>query len=63
MSGTDWGAWLRLALQLGLAPADFWQLSLREWRLLTRSDQAHAMRRSEFEALARRFPDPEHGTK
>ncbi len=64
MSGTDWGAWLRVALQLGLLPRDFWRLSLREWRWLTQAhqtQQAQPMRRIEFEALARRFPDHDHG--
>lgn len=61
MTATDWGAWLRLAVSMGLAPRDFWRLSLREWRLLTQAHQAIAMRRTEFEALARRFPDHQNG--
>ncbi len=61
MSATDWAGWLRLAVQLGITPKAFWQLSLREWRWLTQTQEAQAMRRIEFEALARRFPDDHYG--
>ena len=60
MSATDWAGWLRLAVQLGIPPGGFWQLSLREWRWLTQTQEAQAMGRIEFEALARRFPDHHH---
>ena len=29
-----WRAWLAFAAQLGIAPACFWRLSVREWRAL-----------------------------
>lgn len=47
---------LALALRLGLPPAAFWRLSVREWRALASPAQA-AMSRAAFEALAQKFPD------
>lgn len=53
---------LRAALGWGVAPAAFWRLSLKEWRALTQAPQEAApLARNEFEALARRFPDQDHG--
>jgi uncharacterized phage protein (TIGR02216 family) len=48
---------LALALQFGLAPAQFWRLSLREWRALITPLGSEALSRAAFEALSRRFPD------
>lgn len=57
MTPAPWGAWLSAALRLGLAPAAFWRLSLREWRLLTAPGPAAPMTRADLAALAQRFPD------
>jgi hypothetical protein len=55
---TDWGEMLRFAARLGLPPADFWRVSLREWRMLTASPAApEAMGRAVFERLAEAWPD------
>lgn len=52
-------AWPRLmaaAWRRGLAPAQFWRLSVREWRaLMAPADEA--LSRAAFDALAQRFPD------
>jgi uncharacterized phage protein (TIGR02216 family) len=53
---TDWPAALRAALRLGLAPADFWRLSLAEWRALT-GGAVPVLSRARLEALMARFPD------
>jgi uncharacterized phage protein (TIGR02216 family) len=54
---TPWAAWLRLAqAAFALSPPMFWRLSVREWRALAGAG-APPMRRSEFQALAVRFPD------
>jgi uncharacterized phage protein (TIGR02216 family) len=55
---TPWPAMLAAACGLGIWPAHFWRLSLCEWRALIRPTQGeHVLRRADFEALARRFPD------
>jgi uncharacterized phage protein (TIGR02216 family) len=41
---------------MGIAPKDFWRLSLVEWRALT-GGEAEALSRAGFEALARQYPD------
>ncbi|MGD9815051.1 MAG: phage tail assembly chaperone [Hyphomonadaceae bacterium] len=51
-----WARMLRAAAMLGLSPECFWRLGVREWRALTARD-ADALRRTEFEALRRAFPD------
>ncbi|MCL4716120.1 MAG: phage tail assembly chaperone [Hyphomonadaceae bacterium] len=53
---TPWAGWLAVAIELGVAPAAFWRLSLREWRALVAPTDA-SLSRAAFEALARRFPD------
>lgn len=54
-----WAAWLRLAcLRFGLAPAEFWRLSLKEWRALGADPAApDPLRRAGFDALAAAHPD------
>jgi uncharacterized phage protein (TIGR02216 family) len=52
----DWRGWLAAAAALGVAPRDFWRLSVKEWRALA-SPRAAALCRDELEALMRRFPD------
>lgn len=39
-----------------MTPAEFWRLSLREWRVLAAPAEA-ALTRADFDALAARFPD------
>lgn len=57
MNRTRWGAWLAHALAaFAIAPAAFWDLSLREWRALNGAGAA-PLTRSDFTALAARFPD------
>lgn len=49
---------LRLALGMGLTPAAFWALSLKEWRMLTaHPGGAGPMERQTFERLAEAWPD------
>jgi uncharacterized phage protein (TIGR02216 family) len=51
-----WRQLLGAAMALGLSPAAFWRLSLREWRALV-APSAPSMTRGGFEALSKRFPD------
>lgn len=53
---TPWAGWLAAAFAAGLAPCDFWRISVREWRAMTGA-QANALGRAAFDALAARFPD------
>ncbi|MBF0664381.1 MAG: phage tail assembly chaperone [Brevundimonas sp.] len=49
---------MRLAARAGVAPADFWRLSLKEWRLLVEAPATSApMGRREFERMAEVWPD------
>jgi hypothetical protein len=58
MAETHWAAWLRHAVvSLGLRPADFWALSLKEWRMLNPSARSETLSRNEFETLRQQFPD------
>ena len=53
-----WGAMLRAALALGVAPEAFWRLSLKEWRMLTEpAGGGTSLDRAGFDALAVRWPD------
>ena len=57
---TPWPAMLRLAaLRLGVAPHEFWRLSLREWRALTEPETGDAgpLGRAAFDALLADNPD------
>ena len=62
-----WPRLLAHAVRIGIAPAEFWALSVREWRWLTRAPGQNApMARSDLEALSELFPDhgePEHRGK
>lgn len=51
-----WGALLAAAARLGIPPAAFWRLSLREWRLLADAETP-AMRPEDLRELAAKFPD------
>lgn len=54
-----WGELLQAALRLGLSPADFWALSLREWQLITSGKKASGFGRSDLSRLISAFPDKE----
>lgn len=55
-AGAGWGASLRAALGLGLTPAAFWALSLKEWRMLTAGEAGERpLSRAELEQLMERF--------
>lgn len=56
---TDWPALLRLsALSLGVPPAAFWALSLREWRaLVARPADAVPLSGAALAALLTLYPD------
>lgn len=54
---TPWAAMLKLAAGLGLAPAQFWRVSLKEWRVLVAPDDSSVLPRARFDALAEQFPD------
>ena len=57
---TPWGAMMRLAARAGVGPADFWRLSLKEWRLLIEAPaEAGPLGRREFERMAEAWPDGE----
>lgn len=49
---------LRAAAIAGVTPADFWRLSVKEWRLLTEAPvEGLPLRRREFERMAEAWPD------
>lgn len=54
---TPWRALIAAAQRLGVAPAQFWRLSLREWRALVAPSADALMTRAAFEALVRLYPD------
>lgn len=53
---TPWPRLLALAHGLGVQPAAFWRLSVREWRALAAPIDT-TLSRAAFEALARHYPD------
>ena len=60
MSRFDWPGLMQIGLrQLGLAPAQFWELTPAEFMVMSglASKNSAALNRSGFEALAARFPD------
>jgi len=55
---TPWAEMLRLAARAGVTPADFWRLSLKEWRMLTeRLAGPVPMGRDGFERMMAAWPD------
>lgn len=55
---TPWAEMLRMAAGFGVGPQAFWQLSLREWRILTaRPEAVSPMGRRVLEQMAERWPD------
>ena len=51
-----WAEMLRAAALMGIAPAQFWKLSLREWRALT-VHTGPALPRKEFDLMMKTRPD------
>ncbi|HIG21267.1 MAG TPA: phage tail assembly chaperone [Henriciella marina] len=47
---------LRAAALMGIVPAQFWKLSLREWRALT-TPSGPALPRKEFDLMMKTRPD------
>jgi hypothetical protein len=59
-----WGDWLRFAvLRLGLTPAGFWEMPVREWRIVLTPTRPHSMGARELNALLSAYPDTEPGDK
>lgn len=55
--------WLRLAvLRFGLTPADFWQLSLKEWTGLMVPETPSVLPRADLDRLLSLHPDISHDT-
>lgn len=52
---TPWRSWLQAAGRAGIAPGEFWRLSMSEWRALASRQDSDAMTRREFDLLAVRF--------
>ncbi len=51
-------AWLKLAVSVyHISPRAFWQMSVRDWLALTRSDKAPAMNAAELVKLHKQYPD------
>lgn len=58
MSRFDWPGLMQAGAMVGLRPADFWQLTPAELRLLLGKDGGGApLSRSRLEELATAFPD------
>jgi len=51
-----WNEMLRAAALMGIVPAQFWKLSLREWRALT-TPSGPALPRKEFDLMMKTRPD------
>ena len=51
-----WNEMLRAAALMGIVPAQFWKLSLREWRALT-TPSGPALPRTQFDLMMKRRPD------
>ena len=56
----DWAGALRAAIRLGIAPKDFWRLSLVEWTALTGA-AAPVLGRAGLADLMTRYPDGQDG--
>ena len=62
MSGFDWAALLRVGVELGYRPAQFWQLTPAELTfLLGRDGGAAPLSKARLEELAAAFPDMAEG--
>lgn len=58
-TATPWGGLLQAALRLGVSPYEFWQLSLREWQLISGTRKVSGFRSSDLSRLISAFPDKE----
>lgn len=59
-TSTPWRDWLVFAVtELGFSPAQFWQISLREWQELMRGLRPvrQGLTNDELNALIQAFPD------
>ena len=54
---TPWMSWLRIAIGMGVTPAAFWKLSLKEWRALMQSTRPGAFNRHDLEKLRHHLGD------
>lgn len=54
---TPWRELVSVAAQAGLAPREFWRLSLKEWRAIIAPPSSHVLGRAELHALMGAFPD------
>lgn len=54
-----WAGALAHAARLGVAPHDFWALSVAEWLALTRGAATPGLARDALNTLCARFPDGE----
>lgn len=54
---TPWAKMIAAALRLGVPPAHFWRLSLKEWRALIAPVGEETLSRAAFFALAQMHPD------
>lgn len=53
-----WAEMMQAAARLGIGPQGFWQLSLKEWRMLASGPgQAAPLGRQELEQMMRMWPD------
>ena len=57
MSRPDWQSALRAAARLGIAPAEFWRLSLIEWRAIAGPLDARPLTRRALAILMADYPD------
>ena len=51
-----WGDMMRAVLRLGITPAAFWQLSVREWLWLTATFDVQ-FGATELQSLMEKYPD------
>jgi uncharacterized phage protein (TIGR02216 family) len=64
MSGMPWRDLIRTAAEIGVKPGEFWDVSVKEWRMLIASGrEGPAMGRRDLDRLTSRYPDEEidHG--
>lgn len=61
--GFPWARMMQTAIRFGIAPDQFWQLSLREWQMLTRTRTGTDFRKTDLSRLIAAYPDKEatHG--
>ena len=55
----QWGRLLLSAAKLGIRPAEFWQLSLREWQMLMRVRSGSGFSAKDLGRLIEAYPDKE----